>query len=927
ELDLADTPNGMVGSLTYATELFTPATIDRFTTTFQRVLQTLATAPETRLSALDALPAADSGQISTLSAGPVVSVADSTVDALIANRATVAPDALAVIDDTGTHWSYADFDARVNALAHILIERGVQVGDRVAVHLPRSIDLVTALLAVIRAGAAYVPIDPDYPDERIGHILDDASPTMVITGDFLDTPAVSARLTRGERVAPVLARALTPADTAYVLFTSGTTGRPKGVMISHQAIINRLTWMAEDYGLGPGDRILQKTPAVFDVSVWEFFLPAVVGATLVVAKDGGHKDPSYLAEVIDRHQITVLHFVPAMLAAFLTATPDPERLTSVRRVFFSGEALPAANAADADRLFTGAELHNLYGPTEAAVDVTAAPIHADALTDVVTVPIGTPVANTTTHVLDTWLRPVPVGVTGELYLGGIQLADGYIGRTDLTASRFVATGSGQRLYRTGDLVRWNHAGELDYLGRSDDQVKIRGFRIELDEIRVVLQQHPAVSTAVVIAADHPGGNDKYLAAYYVGTDVTDDELREHLTARVPDYMIPTVFIPITTVPVTPNGKLDRRALPTPDLTGALTGGQELETDAEKALGRLFREVLGLADDITLAADDHFFRLGGHSLLAVRLVARANEEIGTSLLLNDVLRNPTVAGLAAAAQDRAARTVTPTDVADAILVPLLPSSSGRFLFCAHTMYGGDAAAYDVLADYVPDGLGIVGLQDPAHGGVDIEFDTLAELAVVYANAVQRVQSTGPYDLLGWSYGGHIMFAVAQELRSRGEEIHSLTILDTYPTSAPETPAPDVSFIDDRDAQLEYLESRREDLLAILGDEGSRALFANQTLVKAFAVSGNRCEQLMAQPTSGRLDCGSLVVLAGETIDNSEAEGLTAGRGAWRVHLPRAVITVADGENHTSVILTARGRAHWGAQLTRLLEPGDEGAEQR
>ncbi|OZC41454.1 hypothetical protein CH289_27730, partial [Rhodococcus sp. RS1C4] len=233
--------------------------------------------------------------------------------------------------------------------------------------------------------------------------------------------------------------------------------------------------------------MLQKTPAVFDVSVWEFFLPAVVGATLVVAKDGGHKDPSYLAEVIDRHHITVLHFVPAMLDAFLTATPDPERLTSVRRVFFSGEALPAANAADADRLFAGADLHNLYGPTEAAVDVTAAPIHADALADVVTVPIGIPVANTSVHVLDSWLRPVPVGVTGELYLGGIQLADGYIARPDLTATRFIAdpTTAGERLYRTGDLVRWNHAGELDYLGRSDDQVKIRGFRIELDEIRVV----------------------------------------------------------------------------------------------------------------------------------------------------------------------------------------------------------------------------------------------------------------------------------------------------------------------------------------------------------------------------------------------------------------------------------------------------------
>ncbi|WP_196249989.1 AMP-binding protein, partial [Rhodococcoides fascians] len=331
DLDLADTPHGIIGHLTYATELFTPATIDRFTTTFQRVLQTLATAPETRLSALDALPAADSDQISTLSAGPVVSVADSTVDVLTRRQANVSADAVAVIvDDSGTEFSYTDFDARINALAHVLIERGVQVGDRVAVHLPRSVDLVTALLAVIRVGAAYVPIDPEYPDQRITHILDDASPTVVITEEFLDNPVVAARLTRGERAAPVLARALTPADTAYVLFTSGTTGRPKGVMISHQAIINRLTWMAEDYALGPGDRILQKTPAVFDVSVWEFFLPAVVGATLVVAKDGGHKDPSYLAEVIDRHQITVLHFVPAMLAAFLGATPDPDRLASVR---------------------------------------------------------------------------------------------------------------------------------------------------------------------------------------------------------------------------------------------------------------------------------------------------------------------------------------------------------------------------------------------------------------------------------------------------------------------------------------------------------------------------------------------------------------------------------------------------------------------
>ncbi|WP_241483908.1 condensation domain-containing protein, partial [Rhodococcoides fascians] len=360
-----------------------------------------------------------------------------------------------------------------------------------------------------------------------------------------------------------------------------------------------------------------------------------------------------------------------MLAAFLTATPDPEHLTSVRRVFFSGEALPAATAAAADHLFAGADLHNLYGPTEAAVDVTAAPVHASALTDVVTVPIGTPVANTVVRVLDSWLRPVPVGVTGELYLGGVQLADGYIGRTDLTASRFVATGAGQRLYRTGDLVRWNHAGELDYLGRSDDQVKIRGFRIELDEIRVVLQQHPAVSTAVVIAADHPGGNDKYLAAYYVGTEITDGELREYLTARVPDYMIPTVFISIDTVPVTPNGKLDRRALPTPDLTAALTGGQHPTTVTETTLATVFADILHLPTDTELSIDDDFFRLGGDSISSIQVVTAARRA-GITITAADVFTHRTISALARIGDTHTqTQTHTETEPTTVTTAPLQP----------------------------------------------------------------------------------------------------------------------------------------------------------------------------------------------------------------------------------------------------------------
>ncbi|WP_159502475.1 non-ribosomal peptide synthetase, partial [Microbacterium sp. 18062] len=443
--------------LSYATDLFDPATVARFVGVFRRVLEAIASFPDERVSGLDLLPADDGRAVAEWSSGSVRDVPVTTLDGLIRARAAVSSDGMAVVDDaTGVAWSFAGFDARVNALAGLLAGRGVGVGDRVGVLLPRSGDLVVTLIAVIRAGAAYVPIDPDYPAERIGQILQDATVGVVVTDTAtgaahagvldtagadtirLDDEAVRAVLDAGAPDAPVLSRALAPQDAAYVLFTSGTTGRPKGVAVSHEAIVNRLAWVRDDYGVGPADRVLQKTPDTFDVSVWEFFLPLVTGASVVVARDGGHKDPDYLADVIRRQRVTVAHFVPSMLQAFLASGPDPDTVSSVRCVFFSGEALPAAAAIAADRLFTNAGLHNLYGPTEAAVDVTAHPVDPVALTDAAVVPIGAPVANTVVRVLDGWLRPVGPGVPGELYLGGVQLADGYVGRFALTAERFVA---------------------------------------------------------------------------------------------------------------------------------------------------------------------------------------------------------------------------------------------------------------------------------------------------------------------------------------------------------------------------------------------------------------------------------------------------------------------------------------------------------
>ncbi len=677
DLDIFDSLNDLSGKLSYATDLFDGATAERFVAVLKSVLETIAAGPEARVGDLDLLPAPESRQLDAWSCGETLDVPGATLEELVRRQVAASPDAVAVIADDGGELTYGELDARVNALAHLLVEEGVRVGDRVAVALPRSADLVVALAGVIRAGAAYVPIDPDYPAERVKHILADAEPRAVITDRhtsgaqhhvltdhpvrivLIDDEPVRQHLDAGVIAPPRLSRPLLPSDAAYVIFTSGTTGRPKGVQINHEAIVNRLWWMRDLYRIGASDRVLLKTPFTFDVSVWEFFLPLVTGAVVVVAQEGGHKDPQYLLEVIDRRAVTVTHFVPSMLQAFLTSGPDRTSVGSLRRVFCSGEALPVSPAAGAVALFENAELHNLYGPTEAAVDVTAHPVVQAGLVDAVGVPIGVPVANTTARVLDAWLRPVPVGVAGELYLGGVQLADGYVARAGLTADRFVAdpfSDQGARLYRTGDVVQWNSLGQLEYLGRSDDQVKIRGYRIELGEISAVLEQHPGVTGAVIATLEHPAGA-KYLAAYVTTASATTasattaedallfDALREHLAQSLPDYMVPATFLRLDRFPVTANGKLDRRALPQPSLAAGTADGRPPETDTEIALAGIFRDVLHLGDDVDLGVDNDFFRLGGDSISAARLVAYAREH-DLTFKLSEVFVGRTIGALAA-----------------------------------------------------------------------------------------------------------------------------------------------------------------------------------------------------------------------------------------------------------------------------------------
>ncbi|WP_228803714.1 amino acid adenylation domain-containing protein [Nocardia higoensis] len=597
-----------------------------------------------------------------------VAVPEATLASLFADRAARCPEAIA-LDFEDSTLTYAEFDERTNRLARLLIERGAGPETVVALCLPRGIDLVVGMYAIVKTGAAYLPLDPDHPAERRDGILDQAEPICVLVADDdLPPPAhtpvlrVDAALSTGYDPAPITdaerTAPLRPQHLAYVLFTSGSTGTPKGVGISHAAIVNRLLWMQHEYPLDETDAVLQKTPATFDVSVWEFFWPLQVGARLVVAAPDGHRDPSYLARVIAEKQVTTAHFVPSMLSVFVTDT-DVRDCRVLRRVFCSGEALPAAtvtafHAALGAGRDTGPYLHNLYGPTEAAVDVTAWPCPPG----IATVPIGSPIWNTRTYVLDPHLRPVPPGVTGELYLAGVQLARGYLGRPVLTADRFVADPfvPGARMYRTGDLARWRQdtaVGALDYLGRTDFQVKIRGQRLELGEIEAVLLDDERIARAVCVA--RPGRDGDELVAYVVAaqdpatrpapdsTVLDIEDILAGLRRTLPGYMVPSVLVRLAELPLNANGKIDRKALPAPPQRPVRsTAETRPRTATEQMLAEIFAAVLGL-DDVGVA--DGFFELGGNSLSAARAVARITADLGLGLTIRDLFESPTVAALA------------------------------------------------------------------------------------------------------------------------------------------------------------------------------------------------------------------------------------------------------------------------------------------
>ena len=669
-LNIIDTGDRLVGSLEYKVDLFNGETIARMIENFQTLLNGIGENPDATISTLPLLADTEQQLLAEWNDTKTDYGPEKTIYQLFEEQVERSPNAVAVAYET-EQMTYAQLNRRANQFAHYLRSLGIRADWRVGVMLERSFELVVSLMGILKAGAAYVPLDPGYPQERLSFMLKDADVQVLLTETHLvegfaadqgsvicldqEWKTISGHSTEN----PVCD--VTGDNLAYVIYTSGSTGKPKGAMNTHAAIFNRLCWKQETYRLTPADRILQKTAFSFDVSVWEFFWPLMTGASLVLARPGGHRDTAYMIDLIKRKKITTVHFVPAMLQMFL-AEKGVEECTSLRRVFCGGEVLSRELHDRFFALLSNVPLYNLYGPTEAAIDVTS--WVCDPLSHHYIVPIGRAIANTQIHLLDDYQHPVPVGVPGELYIGGIQLARGYHKRAELTAERFVPNPfsdvPGARLYRTGDLARYLSDGSIEYLGRLDYQIKIRGFRIELGEIEAVLSAHPAVSEAVVVARDE-AGEEKRLVAYLLlqGEErPSNTELCDALKEQLPDYMIPAQFVMVDEWPLTPSGKVDRKALPAPPDTTREAGLDFIvpSTGSEKEIVAIWEEVLQVE---RVGVYDNFFELGGHSLLLIQVRVKLEEKFQRHIAIADLFKYPTVSALAKLLDQHEEKNITPT----------------------------------------------------------------------------------------------------------------------------------------------------------------------------------------------------------------------------------------------------------------------------
>lgn len=780
---------GVRGTLEYNSAMFDPGTARRLVERYVRLLDAATRTPEARLGRLEILSGEEREGLLADGHGLRRELPVETVVELFEGQARRTPDATALVCGE-ERLSFADLERRANCLARSLVKLGNGPGDVVAVLLQRSVETVVSLLGVLKSGAAYLPLDPDHPDERLATMLEDAAPGLVLTDSSLahrvpDAPLVrdvdaitdkhgdchcgtAGALTDRERVRP-----LTSSDIVYVIYTSGSTGRPKGVEVEHGSLVNLFLSHQEELftpvseELGRRLRVAHTAGVAFDAS-WDPILWLVDGHELHVVEDSVRRDPSGLSDYLTRNRVDSVETTPSY-ARRLIAEGVLDHSDALSVVALGGEAVDADLWDDLTRR-PGVRAYNFYGPTETTVDAVIAGIGGEAGPT-----IGRPVGNIRVYVLDGGLQPAPVGALGELYIAGAGLARGYRSRPGMTGERFVAdpfAAAGGRMYRTGDLVRWRADGTLEFVGRADDQVKLRGFRIEPGEIRATLVDHPGVAEAAVLVRRTAAG-DARLVAYpvpLVHPGPSDAELRRHLSARLPEYMVPAVFVRLESLPLTVNGKVDNAALPDPaEHAPQVTGVPG--TRREIRMCELFAEVLDLPK---VGVHDGFFEMGGHSLLAARLVRRASAALGQEVTVPMLFQNPTVAGLIQAADGET------TGTGLGRILPIRPTGEGAPLFCVHPA-GGLAWPYAGLARHIGAEHPVYGLQAPGLSPGDrTEHATdLRSLTEDYAARIREIQPEGPYHLLGWSFGGNIAHALAGHLRETGDEVATLALLDSHP----------------------------------------------------------------------------------------------------------------------------------------------------
>ena len=789
DLELDDRPEGLLGRFVYSTDLFDASTMARMAGHFQTMLEAIVADPEMKLSRLPMLTAAEKQQLAEWNATETEYPSTLCMHELVDAQAARTPSAIAV-EHADQKLTYRELEQRANQLAHFLKRRGVGPESRVGICLRRSLELPVALLAVLKAGGACVPLDPAYPKERLTYMLEDSQTSLVLTQPGLlaevtdfDAEVVALdtdwKAFSGESSESVQSGAK-PENLAYVIYTSGSTGKPRGVLLSHRGLVNHNVAAIKLFGITPADRMAQFASISFDIAIEEIFPTWMAGAALVIREENASLAVGDFLEWVRERKVTVLdlptaywHELVGVLSESTMGLPE-----SLRMVIVGGEKASLSALATWHKL-AGSRVRwvNTYGPTETSVIVTAfEPTNWEKMP--ATLPIGRPIANTKIHILDEQLQALPVGVPGDLFVAGPGLARGYLNRPEITAEKFISNPfhpqPGERLYKTGDRARYLANGEIEFAGRTDDQVKIRGYRVELKEFEAVLGTFPGVREVVVVAREN--GTDKHLAAYVVPSREqapTGSELRSFLKQKLPQYMVPSAFVLLETMPKTPNGKVDRRGMPAPQPADFAEANEYVAPtdDLEKQLAKIWAVVLGKDKD-KIGIRDNFFDLGGHSLLAARLMHRIEQTLGKRLPLAALLQAPTVEQFAALLRQEG------WSASWSSLVAIQAEGSRLPFFCVHGV-GGNVVGFRDLARHLGPDQPFYALQPQGLDGKRPCLTSVSEMADRYIKEIRQVQPEGPYRIGGYSFGGLVAYEMAQQLRAQEQEVSLLALFDTYP----------------------------------------------------------------------------------------------------------------------------------------------------